>query len=66
MQCLRTVAAVPIEAQFLQPLEPPVYQSIAANAAAMHERDVPVSGIAKHFGVDHHTAAKAPRWFRCR
>ena len=65
-QWLRTVAEVPIEAEFLQSLEPPVYQSIAADAAAMHERGAPVSGIAKHFGVDHHTAAKALRWFRSR
>ena len=32
----------------------------------MHERGAPVNGIAKHFGVDHHTAAKALRWFRSR
>ena len=65
-QWLRTVAQVPIEAEFLPRLEPPVYQSIAADVAAMHERGVPVSGIAQHFGVDHHTAAKALRWFRSR
>ena len=39
---------------------------IAPDAAAMHERGTPVSRIAKHFGVDHHTAAKALRWFRAR
>ena len=65
-QWLRTVAEVPIEAEFLQRLEPPVYQLIAADAAAMHERGAPVTGIAKHFRVDHHTAAKALRWFRSR
>ena len=65
-QWLRTVSQVPIEAEFLRPLELPVYQSIAADAAAMHERGAPVSGIAKHFCVDHHTAAKALRWFRSR
>ena len=65
-QRLRTIAQVLIEAELLRPVEAPVYQSIAADAAAMHERGAPVSGIAKHFGLDHHTAAKALRWFRSR
>ena len=41
-------------------------QRIAIEAAAMYARGVRVSAIAKHFGVDHHTADKALRWFRTR
>ena len=43
-----------------------MYQRIAIEAAAMYARGVLASGIAKHFGVDHHTADKALRWFRSR
>ena len=32
----------------------------------MDARGARVSGIAQHFGVDYHTAAKALRWFRSR
>ena len=32
----------------------------------MHDRGVRVNAIAKHFRVDHHTVAKALRWFRSR
>ena len=53
-------------AELIQPVETVLYQSIAAEVAAMHDRGARVSGIAKHFGVDHHTAAKALRWFRSR
>ena len=52
--------------EFLQPVEPPVYQSIASAVALMHDRGVRVSAIAKHFCLDDHTAAKALRWFRSR
>ena len=44
----------------------PIYQVIGAVSGAMHDRGARVSAIAKHFGVDHHTAAKALRWFRSR
>lgn len=41
----------------------PVYQRIAPEAALLHARGWRVSAIAGHFGIDHHTAAKALRWF---
>ena len=47
-------------------VETPVYQSIAPQVAEVHERDLSLNAIAKHFGVDDHTAAKALRWFRSR
>ena len=65
-QRLRTVALVLIEAEFTQPVETPVYQSIATRVGAMCDRGVRVSAIAKHFAVDHHTVDKALRWFRSR
>ena len=43
-----------------------MHQRIAIEAAAMYARGVRGSAIAKHFGVDHHTADKALRWFRSR
>ena len=43
-----------------------IYQVIAPEAIAMQGRGVLVSAIAKHFGVDHHTADKALGWFRSR
>ena len=39
----------------------PVYQPIAAQAARMHDRGDTVAAIARHFGVDDHTAVKAVR-----
>ena len=65
-QRLRTVALVLIEAKFIQPLETPLYQSIATRVAAMRDRGDSVSAIAKDFAVDHHTVDKALRWFRSR
>ena len=44
----------------------PIYQLIAPEAVPMHARGMRISAIAKHFGVDHHTADKALRWFRSR
>ena len=38
----------------------------AAKAAEMHQRGVSIARIAKHFGIDDHTAAKALRWFKQR
>ena len=32
----------------------------------MHERGLSLNAVAKHLGVDDHTAAKALRWFRAR
>ena len=55
-----------IEAEFTQPVETPLYQSIATRVAAMRDRGDSVSAIAKDFAVDHHTVDKALRWFRSR
>ena len=63
---IRTLGLVAIELVIRGVEEPPMYQRIAIEAAAMYARGVRVSGIAKHFGVDHHTADKALRWFRSR
>ena len=41
-------------------------QRIAAEAAGMQDRGVRVAAIARHFGVDYHTADKAIGWFRGR
>lgn len=41
-----------------------VYQRIAAAAAGMPARGVRVAAITRQFGVDHHTADEAIRWFR--
>ena len=43
-----------------------VYQRITADAAALERGAVRVAAIARHFGVDHHTADKVIRWFRRR
>ena len=60
------MAQVPIEVDLAVSVETPVYQSIAARAAEMHDRAVRVSGIARHLRVDHHTVDKALCWFRSR
>ena len=39
---------------------------IAVEVAAMHDRRVRVSVIARRLAVDHHTVDKALRWFRSR
>ena len=65
-QRLRTVALVLIEAEFAQPVETPLYQSIATRVAAMRDRGDSVSEVARHLGVDPHTVDKALRWFRSR
>ena len=44
----------------------PVYQRIAAEAAAMQDAGALVAAIAQHFGVDYSTVIKAVRWFRRR
>ena len=63
---LRTLGRVSADVDICDPFKTPIYQLIAAEAAAMHGRRVLVSAIAKHFGVDHHTVDKALRWFRSR
>ncbi len=62
----RTLARLCADVGVSDPFVIPIYQVIAAVSGAMHDRGVGVSRIAKHFGVDHHTAAKALRWFRSR
>ena len=65
-QRLRTLAALPLEVEFRDSPITPVYQRMAAQAAEMRVQGVSVTAIARHFGVDYHTAAKALRWFgRC-
>ena len=63
---IRTRGLIAIELVLRGVEEPPLHQRIAIEAAAMYTRGVRVSAIAKHFGVDHHTADKALRWFRSR
>ena len=64
---IRTLATLPVEVGIHPSEQPqPVYQHIAEEAARMHADGVFMSRIASHFGVDHHTAAKAVRWFRRR
>ena len=58
----RLLAAVRISDPFVIP----IYQVIAGVSAAMFDRGARVTAIARRFGVDHHTAAKALRWFRSR
>ena len=57
-QRLRTVAQVQIEAELHQPVQMPVYQSIAARAAGIRDRGDRVRAIARHLGADHHTATR--------
>ena len=40
----------------------PIYQAMAPQALELRERGVSVAGIARLFGVDHHTVTKALRW----
>ena len=61
---LRTLGRVLAHVDICDPPKTPIYQVIAAEAAAMRDRGDRVSAIAKHFGLDHHTADKALRWFR--
>ena len=60
------MAELRFEAEFRAVQPVPVYQRIAAEAVGMQDQGVTVAGIARHFGVDHHTADKALRWFRQR
>ena len=60
---IRTLARLPFHADLVWSTPVPVYQRIAAEAAEMRARGVSMHAVAKHFGVDDHTAAKAVRWF---
>ena len=55
---------MPVELALRRLTNSPRYQSIAAEAAGLHEAGVTFKAIAECFGVDDHTAAKAVRWFR--
>ena len=58
----RTAAAVPLAVELRNPVLTPIYQLMAPQALELRERGVSVAAIARRFGVDHHTAAKALRW----
>ena len=58
------MAALRIEVNLRDPPTVPVYQRIAAEAAEMRAGGAAFHAIAKHFGVDDHTAADAVWWFR--
>ena len=60
------MAALPLRVELRDPPITPEYQSIAAEAAAMQACGIRVAAIARHFGVDHHTADNAIRWVRAR
>ena len=51
---------------FLLSVETSVYQLFALRAAELRAPGVGVNAITNHFGVDHHTADEALRWFRSR
>ena len=63
---LGTLARVLADVDICDPFKIPIYQVIAAEVAAMHDRRVRVSAIARRLVVDHHTVDKALRWFRSR
>ena len=63
---LRTLGRVLADLDLCAAFKIPIYQVIAAQVAAMHNRRVCVSAIARRLGVDHHTVDKALRWFRSR
>jgi len=57
------LAALPVQVELRVEPVVPVYQRIAAEAAGMRARGLSVAAIARYFGIDDHTAAKAIRWF---
>ena len=63
---LGTLARVLANVDICDPFKILIYQVIAAEVAAMHDRRVRVSAIARRFAVDHHTVDRALRWFRLR
>ena len=62
----RTLGRLLVDVGISDPFVIPIYQVIAGVSGATSDRGARVSRIAKHFAVDHHTAAKALRWFRSR
>ena len=64
--CAIILARVLADVDICDPLTIPIYQVIAAEVAAMHDRCVRVSAIARRLAVDHHTVDKALCWFRSR
>ena len=61
-QWTRTAAALPLTVELRNTVVTPMYQAMAPQALELRERGVSVAGIARLFGVDHHTASKALRW----
>ena len=61
-QWTRTAAALPLTVELRNAVVTPIYQAMAPQALELRERGVSVAGIARLFGVDHHTATKALRW----
>ena len=58
----RTLGSLLAEVCLTDPFVIPICQLIARVSGAIFDRGARVSAIAKHFGVDHHTAALALRW----
>ena len=65
-QWTRTAAALPLVVGLRHPVVTPIYQAMAPQALELRERGVSVAGIARLFGVDHHTVTKALRWLAVR
>ncbi len=65
-QWTRTAAALPLVVELRNAVVTPIYQAMAAQALELRERGVSVAGIARLFGVDHHTVTKALRWLADR
>ena len=61
-QWTRTAAALPLAVELRSAVVTPIYQAMAPQALELRQRGVSVAGIARLFGVDHHTATKALRW----
>ena len=61
-QWTRTAAALPLTVELRHAVVTPIYQAMAPQALELRQRGVSVAGIARLFGVDHHTATKALRW----
>ena len=61
-QWTRTAAALPLVVELRNAVVTPIYQAMAPQALELCERGVSVAGVARLFGVDHHTVTKALRW----
>ena len=62
-QCSRTSFDHLFRAELRDPPVTPVYQKIAAEAAALDAAGARISLMARHFGVDGRTVKKAIAWF---